>query len=486
MAAHDGEPGPKLIRPPDGRRGATPSESSLRRLFLGLLSLVVIEFLIVPRFEDSENFLTIFPMELAGFMHAFASSNSVDYTFVDVDDVTFSNWRTSGHTNRQKIKELISRIASDKLNRPKAIVVDIDLSAPVTDKSGMGAESIPCPQDITHYRTEDESRTPEQILTFYVCEYAKNEYNPPLIFVQSLRRRSESSEQDPFEAIPLLFEKPKKNSSIYFATSGLLRSADAKVRSWLLAEPACDHRDQLKTISSVELLLLPVRLKDDPPEGRLHPDIVEDKVQNFYRGRNCRLVETPMPPEIQLGDQKIRLSSKHLRDRIVYTIKWRPREKNRLTGRAHYIEAGKLDQPRGIDVDDFFSGRVVVIGGSNEESRDIYDTPYGPMPGAVVLINAIDSLRVDYQIRELSYWAEKVVVLSIGFTVLIIFEILLRIERGLVVYLLGYVLGLVVSIALLYSGVWFGVSAVVFGGVAHLIAKSVFDIWDDIKERATL
>src|SRR5689334_1089001 len=140
MAESEGEPGPK------------------RRLFIGLIVLIFIEFgivslffLIVPSSRESENFLTILPMELAGFMHVFAWSNSVDYTFVDIDDATFSEWRTSGHTDRRKIKELISRIVSDKYNKPKALVVDIDLSASISEKSSTDGKSNPyvekCPQD---------------------------------------------------------------------------------------------------------------------------------------------------------------------------------------------------------------------------------------------------------------------------------------------------------------------------------------------------
>ena len=498
MAAPDGEPGPKRTSPAQSRSVARSRESFRTHFCTGLLVLIAIEFFIAPLFfllvpsaKEDENFLTIFPMELSGFMHGFALSNSVDYTFVDVDDFTFSKWRTNGHTDRRKIKELISRIASDKYNNPKAIIVDIDLSASLAEKSGTDRKLTPyverCPEDGVHYPTGDETSnlTPEQALTFYVCEYAGNRDNPPLIFVQSLRRRPSPFEDGLFELVPLIFEKPKPKydspSLIYFATSGFLRSADSTVRSWLLAEPACDEGDQVKTISSVELLLLPMRLENDPGEGRFHPDVVNDKVQNFYRG-NCRSVETPMPPEIQLGNQKIRLSSMHLRDRIVYTIKWNPEKKNRLTGRAHYIIEEKIFELRRADLNDLFSGRVVIIGGSNDESRDIYNTPYGPMPGAVILINAIDSLRVDYQIRELSYWAEKIVSFAIGLIVMVMLEFFLRIEMGPIVYLLGYVLGVGISIVFLYFGVWFGVSGVIFGGVAHLIAKGALDIWEDMKE----
>ena len=37
-------------------------------------------------------------------------------------------------------------------------------------------------------------------------------------------------------------------------------------------------------------------------------------------------------------------------------------------------------------------GRIVVIGQTFDETRDFFDTPLGRMPGAMVLVNAIDSM----------------------------------------------------------------------------------------------
>jgi CHASE2 domain len=502
MAAPDSEGGSRQISPVEGGR-VTPSTESFRKRFLiGLAVVILIEFVVVPLFflvvpsaKEGENFLAILPMEIAGFVHSFASSNSVDYTFVDVDRDAFANWGKSGHTDRRRIKELISRIASDKYNKPKAIVVDIDLSAAIVDESAIDGQASPqlqrCPEDGSRYPSGDEETsnfTQEQILTFYICEYAKNSDNPPLIFVQSLRKRPKSSEKAALAAVPLLFQKPINDGPIYFAASGFLRSADGKVRSWRLAEPACVTRangeEELTTIPSVELLVLPIRVRDqDPPEGALHPDIVSKRVQNAYAG-SCYSVgiNVPVAP-IRLGDYEIQLSPKRLQDRIIYTINWRSEQAaNRLTGHAHYITAEKVEKLRGTDVDDFFSNRIVIIGGSNEESRDIYNTPYGPMPGALILINAIDSLRVNHQIKETSYLAEKAVSIAIAIIVMLILEFLFRIEMSPIVYMMGYGIGLVASIALLYGRIWFGVSGVIAGGVAHPIAKGALEIWDDMKK----
>jgi hypothetical protein len=38
-------------------------------------------------------------------------------------------------------------------------------------------------------------------------------------------------------------------------------------------------------------------------------------------------------------------------------------------------------------------GRVVVIGASFEDSRDLHETPVGTLPGALVMLDAIKSLN---------------------------------------------------------------------------------------------
>jgi hypothetical protein len=446
----------------DSQPGAPPRGSFFRRLWkrcaflrkgcapLGLLLVFIIEIFIVPLFDGGDNFL---PIKLEGWMHRF----SVGYTFVDIDTFAFSEWKAGDHTNRSKIRGLIELAAN---NSPKAIVVDIDLSDRNIDKNDDG--------------------TPD--LINYVNKYFRDEdkNNRPLIFVQSLQRRPKSSEQTALEAVGSLVPASEFGGPIYFGSSGFLRSADGKVRSWRLAEPAC-VKDQIKTIPSVELLLLPIRRKEsDPSEGTLDPSYVKEKIQGTYHGEDCSSVRTIMH-EIRLGeDQLIRLSSRNLRDRIIYTMQMPPgRWENNLIGHLRYAKANDdlLQMKNGKDL---FTDRIVVIGGSNDESRDIYDTPYGPMPGAVVLINAIESLRTHLQIRELRDRVEITTSIIIGILMWFFLE-LLRVELGpFVLGLFGYLPALIISALLLYFGIWFNLSGVIVGGIAHLISKLFCNIGHDI------
>jgi hypothetical protein len=54
------------------------------------------------------------------------------------------------------------------------------------------------------------------------------------------------------------------------------------------------------------------------------------------------------------------------------------------------------------------AGRIVIIGGSFADGRDIYGTPIGPMPGAFLLVNSVYSLLHARELRHLPEWVPPV------------------------------------------------------------------------------
>ena len=438
----------------------TPTESTFRRLWrnarVGLLIVLVIEGLLAIWTPFGEDYT---PVRALSYMkQLFVPTQVSRYSFVDIDDATFSHWQRAGHTDRAQIHKLLERIANAQ---PKAVVVDIDLSDPSLD---------------TRHDRE---------LISYVSEYSKHANNPPLIFVRSLRAQPDRFEPAPLEAAAALFETLKfhnpPHSPVYFAASGFLRSDDGKIRSWLLAEPVCkkEHGDpagRLITMPSVELLLLPVS------DGELDAGLVNEQVQTAFSG-DCSSVRTNMH-EIRIGDgSPIRLSPKHLRDNIVFSIRMPPPPftDGSVSNGLRYLRAERvLSSAQSGEDARFFKNKIVVIGGSNRERRDIYSTPLGMMPGAVVLINAIESLRMFHQLKHLSFIIEFFVGVAIGLLVWVGLEVV-RIEIGLLpVYCVGYPAAIILSIFFLYFGIWFSVSGVIAGGVAHLIWKAALNIWGDI------
>ena len=54
-------------------------------------------------------------------------------------------------------------------------------------------------------------------------------------------------------------------------------------------------------------------------------------------------------------------------------------------------------------------GAVVMVGASFADSRDLYPTPFGTMPGALIIINALNSLMQHGQLHPPATWALFVV-----------------------------------------------------------------------------
>ena len=65
-----------------------------------------------------------------------------------------------------------------------------------------------------------------------------------------------------------------------------------------------------------------------------------------------------------------------------------------------------------------FNGRIVVVGQTFSETRDFFDTPLGNMSGAMVLVNAIDSMAKHRLMQPpsslLTYFVSFALILIVG------------------------------------------------------------------------
>lgn len=94
-----------------------------------------------------------------------------------------------------------------------------------------------------------------------------------------------------------------------------------------------------------------------------------------------------------------------LGNRIVYRYRWGGAPDEDLsTGRVQRRPAREVldavasgDARLALSMSQLFAGRTVVIGQTFREANDVFYTPVGTMPGAAVLVNAIDSMR-EYQL----------------------------------------------------------------------------------------
>jgi CHASE2 domain-containing sensor protein len=174
--------------------------------------------------------------------------------------------------------------------------------------------------------------------------------------------------------------------------------------------------------------------------------------------------------------------------RILFTIPWRlppgqarpfvqpqygPAKPILTTISASTLLADEVPAPGGA-----LSGAVVVIGGSFADGRDRYATPIGRMPGALVLINAVNTALSFPQgaLRPAPRWLEGAVALFVILTVSFLFALF----RASVAVALS--LALVLAVVLLVGRLW--IEAGVWLGATLPVLSIMLHRWLDLLEHS--
>lgn len=120
-------------------------------------------------------------------------------------------------------------------------------------------------------------------------------------------------------------------------------------------------------------------------------------------------------------------------------------------------------------------GRTVIIGQTNEEAADFLYSPLGRMPGAVVLFNAIESMRRTGLLVEVAWWVE---ILLIALIVTVVGYIFARFDS---------VIGTIVSTAVVLPAV--GIASAIYfahGGWLNFLLPALgiqihrwIDVWKE-------
>ncbi|WP_273703381.1 CHASE2 domain-containing protein, partial [Candidatus Accumulibacter vicinus] len=117
---------------------------------------------------------------------------------------------------------------------------------------------------------------------------------------------------------------------------------------------------------------------------------------------------------------------------------------------------------------DEFRNAIVVIGGSYEESRDHFHTPVGRLPGALLNLNALDTMLRYGQLRELPWQAKWPLVLGLMVLVAALFAFGKRLVATVVaggLVAVGFIF--VVGPLLLRYGLWFDFGSPLLGIYLH-------------------
>lgn len=316
-----------------------------------------------------------------------AAKNSLPVTLIKVDDETMANWGGPPITPHAALAELI-RIAD--AGGARAVVVDIDLA----------------PEDAT---TPADPALADAITR-------SNLTDPPLMFVRSFRAGSLSGDQP--ERTPTM-----ANSTPYdglFAQTGKAiwvsvltpLSADRIVRRLRLWQTLCEGADGV-TYPSPALV---VAAQFDAGGDR------SDELKRFLAeqvDRRCKRLDAAP------GAWPHRLSSDVA---IQYMFNAETEEASAKTiedGGGHVavfnqipawalvrFEAGQASAAGEIHPE-AFKGRIVIIGVTHANSHDIYATPLGSQPGAVILANTVAAASAMATMPEASPLVEILIAVSI-------------------------------------------------------------------------
>ncbi|OQW93600.1 MAG: hypothetical protein BWK79_10295 [Beggiatoa sp. IS2] len=133
--------------------------------------------------------------------------------------------------------------------------------------------------------------------------------------------------------------------------------------------------------------------------------------------------EKPVADDCKIEGKRQITDDTELGRRIFYRIPWRLQSNERFPtmGDGNPLfelrSAQEITEDRKKIPDSFLQGRIVIIGGSYEASRDIYATPLGRMPGIWVLANATHSLLQHGELKRYEWqkWVTELVLIIIMF-----------------------------------------------------------------------
>ena len=397
------------------------------------------------------------------------SKETVPAVWLDIDEDTYLAWGEPVYTPRRKLRQLIEYAAS---GNPRVIIVDVDLSRRM------------------------ENRDADNELRDFLAGYCiddqvgpLSDQCPPILFARVFTSTTQNGHRIP--RLSFLEDVVNDNRYLFWASPLFSRDHDWVIRHWRLWEPACVGI-QPYVIPSFQLLTVAMLQAD----ADLAASYVQDKLNERFLP-DCSGGETPAKPAeffppFALGSLELALETTDIAQRISYRLAWEPpadkssgaldaddyvptipgQARRRLvlaTLPAHQI----TDSEKPVSTS-LLRDRVVAIGGSFRESSDIHLTPLGTMPGALIIINAIQSLAEHGELAPVPLWAVLVIeavlilIMSVAFTLspalwgqmfsgLFIFAVLLPISYWLFRY-----------------GVWVGFAL-------PLLAVQLHQLWADFE-----
>lgn len=398
------------------------------------------------------------------------------FVFIDVDDATSREWGFPLITPRDKLARLIEIAAR---SQALEIVVDVDLS--YRDDAGRldapAASNVPKSQDAL-----------ARVFNSYPLD------GPPLVLDRALKPNADTKAVLPelrrtdYDAVT------QGHDNIAWGSPLFERSGDNIVRRWELFAPVCGPFGQPLAVPSIHLLAANIARRSLAGAHRADPDPWAALQRNLgaFPSANCA---TRSPAQEGILDdtpglQPIAVKHDDVSSRVIYRIAWRP-DAAGLGPRVRVLDGA--DSPAvavrparsilaadGAEGAPGLAGRVVVIGGSFAESGDWHETPIGRMPGALLIVNAIEALSVNGTPIEPGK-VERVIT-SLGIVVLTAAAATwLRASVAAIAVAAGLLVLMTISIARFESGVMLDLAIPAVGAALHDLIEAVAALLKQMK-----
>lgn len=364
--------------------------SRSQRLFLSNVGIAVLIAVVIAFFHQHhwlvrlENSAMDTMMEFNQGLPRMSDAGSADpmqFTFLDIDDASYRGWGEPYHVPRDKILKLIKFAAEANA---RLTVLDIDLS-----REGVDAD--------------DDRR-----LAAYLTQYGKGVAHPPLILVRTFYS-GEPGDRQWVDIRPSFLDEFEFPTSVHWAQP-LFKATlwDGVIRHWHLIKFGCLN-GRLVLVPATQLIAAALLSAGDVSSVNRYADL------NVVRMENCNNADSAANAitfRDAGGRSEIFSPEAELGQRLIYTIPWKSPAPDLITVPAQLI----TESPHDLS-GDLIRNRVVIIGASFADSRDIHRTPIGEMPGALIIANAIKSLTHYGQVRPppaLSHWVEKLFLILVA------------------------------------------------------------------------
>lgn len=337
-----------------------------------------------PNFQRLEDLSVDWVMRASGLEQHQAIADR--FLWFNIDDQTYRAWGEPDYTPRDKLQRLI-RYAAE--GGSELVIVDVDLTRRRTRPSDSPSDAAT--------RSEQSADAHElggdgdRILYDYLAAYPENcglkNGCPPIVLVRAFRSGlPRASFLDPAVA---------SSTRVFWASAQFESDDSLVIRRWRLWEPECGN-GSADPVPSVELLVAALVDPKNPQTLAEKPKAAHDFLVRLIGSAEACPAHGQPPLEgngapNQIVVRKIVERARENRadgliNRVIYTVPWRTDDTAVSRPAMQLVNAPVPDRAA-------FSGKIVVIGGSFQESGDIHPTPLGSMPGSFALINAVASLE---------------------------------------------------------------------------------------------